>query len=107
MSSIRPDANLASAGLDRLNGQVSLDDLGRQQGAGELAADSGFGFGDAPLGTGTDPGEDTLNLSAWGDVPQGDRLLSGDFGYEQQLRGMDDLSMAADRGANEVFDLLG
>ena len=104
MSSIGSDPRLNAAGLDRIGGQ-SLDDLRRQQGAGQdgirqddVAAD----FQDQPQGASADAGEDVLNAAAWEGV-EGERLLAGDLALEGQLGAME-LGQAADHAADAVLD---
>lgn len=107
MSSITPDPTLNRAGLDSLTGQVSLDDLRRQQGletpqAGAEVAEAAYApLADSPAAT-TDAGEDVLNASAWDGVPEGSRLLSGDMSFENGL-GELDLGDAADQGVDAVI----
>lgn len=106
MSSITPDPTLNRAGLDSLTGQVSLDDLRRQQGletpqAGAEVAEVAYApLADSPATL--DEGEAVLNASAWDDVPEGDRLLSGDMAFENGLGALD-LGDAADRGVDAVI----
>lgn len=105
MSTIGSDPRLNIASLERLDRQVALDDLQRQQGgaAGALGAADGL----APAADGfapaveRDAGEAVLNAAAWdGD---GERLLSGDLVLEAHLAGMD-LGEAADHAADAVID---
>lgn len=106
MSSITPDPTLNRAGLDSLTGQVSLDDLRRQQGletpqAGAEVAEAAYApLADSPATT--DAGEDVLNASAWDGVPEGTRLLSGDMSFENGLGALD-LGDAADQGVDAVI----
>lgn len=107
MSTIRPDTNITrTADLESLDSRASLDAL-RQRDDGLGAADGGMelraldsGFDQAPV---VDSGESVLNASAWDGVADGQRLLSGDLGFEARLGGME-LSMAADGGADAVLD---
>ncbi len=104
------DPRLNQAGLDRLGGQVSLDELRhREQGTGAQQAGLEQLRGTAPAPearTSTDAGEDVLNAAAWTDVPAGQRLLAGDLGFEARLGGMD-LSAAADDGADAILAAVG
>lgn len=105
MSSITPDP-LNRAGLDSLGGQVSLDDLRRQQGletpqGGTPTAEVAYApLADSP--SATDAGETVLNASAWEGVPEGERLLAGDMAFENGLGSLD-LSEAADQGVDAVI----
>lgn len=105
MSSIAPDPTLNRAGLDSLGGQVSLDDLRRQQGfdapqtGNEVAEVAYAPLADNPA---TDAGEAVLNASAWDGVPEGSRTLAGDTAFENALSTMS-LGDAADLGANAVI----
>lgn len=106
MSSIAPDPTLNRTGLDSLSGQVSLDDLRRQQGfdapqTGSEVAEVAY----APLADSsatTDAGEAVLNASAWDGVPEGSRTLAGDTAFENALSTMA-LGDAADLGVNAVI----
>lgn len=110
MSSIgSPDPHLNRAGLESLNGQVSLDELRRRdQGTGTQGPEQLRGPEpslpprDVPA---TDPGEDMLNATAWDGVPDGQRLLAGDLGFESQLGTME-LSSAADSAADAIMGAL-
>ncbi|TWH99391.1 hypothetical protein IP90_03130 [Luteimonas cucumeris] len=105
MSSITPDP-LNRAGLDSLGGQVSLDDLRRQQGldggaTGVAEAEVAYApLADSPAAI--DAGEAVLDAPAWADVPEGARLLAGDLAFEHDLGTMA-LSDAADLGADAVI----
>lgn len=111
MSSIgSPDPHLNRAGLESLSGQVSLDELRRRdQGPGAQGPEQLRGpepslpSRDA---TAADPGEAMLNAAAWDGVPQGQRLLAGDLGFESRLGAME-LSSAADSAADAVLGALG
>ena len=103
MSSIGPDNRLNVTGLDRLDRQVSLDDLRRQPGAGAqevsdvasaLPADAQSAIADA--------GEDVLNAAAWDDIAAGGRMLDGDLGFEGRLGALD-LAQAADSAVDAVL----
>lgn len=104
MSSISSDAGFNAASLDRLGGQVALDDL-RQPGTEgqtpvvDAAADS------AARGPAADPGEDVLNIAAWDGVAAGMRQFGGDVAFEHRLAALD-LSQAADLGADAILDAL-
>lgn len=98
MSSISSDAGFNAASLDRLGGQVALDDL-------RHAGTEGRGPDSAPKGPAADPGEDVLNIAAWDGVPAGLRQFAGDVGFEQRLSALD-LSQAADLGADAILEAL-
>jgi hypothetical protein len=112
MSSIgSPDPRLTRAGLEPLNGQVSLDELrSREQGAGaqagleQLQGTASASPYDARANT--DLGEDVLNATAWDGVADGQRLLGGDSGFESRLGAMD-LSTAADSAADAILAAIG
>jgi len=101
------DPHLTRAGLARLDGQVSLDELhGRDQGqaAGlEQLRDTGPAPQARPA---TDAGEDVLNAAAWEGIPAGERLLAGDQDFEAQLGAME-LSGAADSAADAILSAIG
>lgn len=111
MSSIgSPDPNLNRAGLESLTGQVSLDELRRRdQGTGPRGPEQLRGpepsqpARDVPA---TDPGEAVLNAAAWDGVPEGQRRLAGDLGFESRLGAMD-LSPAADSAADAILSAIG
>lgn len=106
MSSITPDPTLNRAGLDSLGGQVSLDDLRRQQGlespqgGAEVAEVAYAPLVDSPVGTDAD--EAVLDAPAWNDMPEGARKLAGDLGFENHLGSLD-LGDAADQGVDAVI----
>lgn len=105
MSNISHNPAIDRAGLGRSD-QLALDDL-QQRGRGpDVAADEAR-IADARMApvAAVDPGEDALNLVAWDNLPVGQRLLAGDVGFERQLGALD-LSLAADHGAQAVFDAL-
>lgn len=104
MSSISSDAGFNAASLDRLGGQVALDDLRHQgaEGRGPVGDTPPEG---APRGPTADPGEDVLNVAAWDGVPAGLRQLGGDLAFEHRLAALD-LSQAADVGADAILDAL-
>jgi hypothetical protein len=104
------DPHLNRAGLGRLDGQVSLEELrGREQGtgAGQVAGLEQL-RGTAPdaRAPSTDAGEDVLNAAAWDGVPAGLRMLAGDHGFEAQLGAME-LSSAADSAADAILSAIG
>ena len=108
-SSIATDTSLARSGLEPLGTDRSIEQLrGRDASIG--LDEPGFesfdatSFDGAPF-TLTDSGEDVLNASAWSDVPEGDRMLSGDTGFEASLGNLP-LSQAADSAADAVFEAL-
>lgn len=103
MSSIGPDNRLNVAGLDRLDRQVSLDDLRRQPGTGtqEVSGTAAALPADAQAAT-VDAGEDVLNAAAWDDVAAGGRMLDGDPGFEGRLGALD-LAQAADSAVDAVL----
>lgn len=112
MSSIgSPDPRLNRAGLESLNGQVSLDEL-RRRDQGPDTQEAGLehlrGATPSPrdLHAGTDIGEDVLNAAAWDGVAGGQRMLAGDLGFESRLGTMD-LSSAADSAADAILAALG
>src|SRR3546814_12259689 len=94
------DPHLNRAGLDRLDGQVSLEELrGRDQGTGTRESTGLELRGTAPAADArpsADSGEDVLNASAWDGVPAGLRQLAGDHGLAARLRARE-LSGAAER----------
>ncbi|HVI59422.1 MAG TPA: hypothetical protein VM619_11225 [Luteimonas sp.] len=104
------DPRLNQAGLDRLGGQASLDELRhRDQGAGTQQAGLEQLRGTAPAAdarSGTDAGEDVLNAAAWDGVPAGQRMLAGDLGFEGRLGSLD-LSAAADGAADAILAAVG
>lgn len=103
MSSIGPDNRLNVAGLDRLDRQVALDDLRRQQGAGAQGiADTLPTQDTGAQATTADAGEDVLNAGAWDDISAGGRMLDGDLGLEGQLGALD-LTQAADSAVDAVL----
>src|SRR3546814_2440921 len=81
------DPHLNRAGLDRLDGQVSLEELrGRDQGTGTRESTGLELRGTAPAADArpsADSDEDVLNASAWDGVPAGMRMLAGDHGFER------------------------
>src|SRR3546814_7890844 len=87
------DPHLNRAGLDRLDGQVSLEELrGRDQGTGTRESTGLELRGTAPAADArpsADSGEDVLNASAWDGVPAGMRMLAGDHGFEARLGAME------------------
>ncbi|GAB3311950.1 hypothetical protein [Luteimonas notoginsengisoli] len=104
------DPHLTRAGLDRLDGRVSLDELrGRDQGtgAGQLGGLEQL-RGTAPdvRAPSADAGEDVLNAAAWDGVPAGLRMLAGDHGFEARLGAME-LSSAADSAADAILSAIG
>jgi len=103
MSSIGPDNRLNVTGLDRLDRQVSLDDLRRQPGTGaqEVSDVASSLPADAQPAT-ADAGEDVLNAAAWDDVATGGRMLDGDLGLEGRLGALD-LAQAADSAVDAVL----
>lgn len=104
MSTIGPDASLTRAGLESLDGRVSLDGL-RPRDHGVETQDvldlRGPVAGPASQQAG-DLGEAVLNAGAWNDIPAGQRLLPGDVGFEGRLGGME-LSLAADSAADAIL----
>ncbi|NYZ62087.1 hypothetical protein [Luteimonas deserti] len=104
MSPISSDLSFSAARLERLDGQVGLDDLRRQgpDGQGPLGDAALEG---APRGPQADPGEDVLNATAWDGIPAGMRQLAGDSAFEHRLSALD-LSSAADQGADAILDAL-
>ncbi len=104
MSSISSDAGFNAASLDRLGGQVALDDL-RHAGTEGRGPVGDAGPDSAPKGPAADPGEDVLNIAAWDGVPAGLRQFAGDVGFEQRLSALD-LSQAADLGADAILEAL-
>ena len=104
------DPHLNRAGLDRLDGQVSLEELrGRDQGTGTRESTGLELRGTAPASevrVDTDSGEDVLNASAWDGVPAGMRLFAGDHGFEARLGAME-LSGAADSAADAILSAIG
>lgn len=112
MSSIgSPDPRLNRAGLESLNGQVSLDELRRRdQGPDTQAAGLEQLHGATPvprdLHASTDIGEDVLNAAAWDGIADGQRMLAGDLGFESRLGAMD-LSSAADSAADAILAAIG
>lgn len=105
MTTIGPDASLPRAGLESLDGRVSLDSLQRRdqgQGAAEALDLREPQTAEAGRGQDADSGESVLNASAWDNTPSGQRLLPGDSGFEGQLAGMT-LSLAADSAADAVL----
>jgi len=106
MSSITPDPTLNRAGLESLSGQVSLDDLRRQQGfdapqAGSEVAEVAYApLADSPATA--DAGEAVLNASAWDGIPEGARALAGDMAFENGLSALP-LGDAADQGVDAVI----
>ncbi|PBS17883.1 hypothetical protein CMZ80_14985 [Lysobacteraceae bacterium NML93-0831] len=103
MSSISSDAGFNAASLDRLGGQVALDDL-RQPGT-DGQTPVGDAADGAARGPAADPGEDVLNIAAWDGVPAGMRQFGGDVAFEHRLAALD-LSQAADLGADAILDAL-
>lgn len=108
MSSIgSPDPRLNRAGLESLNGQVTLDEL-RRRDQGPDAQEAGLeqlrSTTPSPrdLHPSTDIGEDVLNATAWDGVAGGQRMLAGDLGFESRLGAMD-LSSAADSAADAIL----
>jgi hypothetical protein len=104
------DPHLNRAGLDRLDGQVSLEELrGRDQGTGTRASTGLELRGTAPASearaNSTDSGEDVLNAAAWDGVPAGMRMLAGDHGFEARLGAMA-LSGAADSAAHAILSAI-
>lgn len=109
MSTIGPDASLSRAGLEPLDGRVSLDGLQRRdhgQGATEAPELRESQTASAGRGQDADSGESVLNAAAWHDIPAGQRLLPGDSGFETRLGGMT-LSLAADSAADAVLAAFG
>ncbi|HEY9541853.1 MAG TPA: hypothetical protein VIR05_09480 [Luteimonas sp.] len=104
------DPHLNRAGLDRLDGQVSLEELrGRDQGTGTRESTGLELRGTTPASEArisTDSGEDVLNAAAWDDVPAGMRMLAGDPGFEARLGAME-LSGAADSAADAILSAIG
>lgn len=104
------DPHLTRAGLDRLDGQVSLDELrGREQGAGtgQLGGlEQLRGTSPDVRAASADAGEDVLNAAAWDGVPAGLRMLEGDHGFEARLGAME-LSSAADSAADAILSAIG
>ncbi len=102
------DPHLNQAGLARLDGQVSLEEL-RGRDPGQAAGlEQLHGTAPAPEARGatTDAGEDVLNAPAWDGIPAGQRLLAGDQGFEARLGAMD-LSGAADSAADAILSAIG
>ncbi|MDN5781208.1 MAG: hypothetical protein L0H23_04145 [Luteimonas sp.] len=104
------DPHLNRAGLSRLDGQVSLEELrGRDQG---IDARESAGLeqlrGTTPdaHAPSSDAGEDVLNAAAWEGVPDGLRMLAGDQSFEAQLGAME-LSSAADSAADAILSAIG
>lgn len=104
------DPHLNRAGLDRLDGQVSLEELrGRDQGTGTRESTGLELRGTAPAADvrpSADSGEDVLNAAAWEGVPAGMRMLAGDPGFEARLGAME-LSGAADSAADAILSAIG
>jgi hypothetical protein len=104
------DPRLNQAGLDRLGGQASLDELRhRDQGTGAQQAGLEQLRGTAPVAdprATADAGEDVLKASAWDGVPAGQRMLPGDLGFEGRLGNLD-LSSAADGAADAILAAVG
>jgi len=101
--------HLNPAGLTRLDGQVSLEELrGRDQGATrEAGLEQLRGTTPAPAARpATDAGEDVLNAAAWDGVPAGQRMLAGDPGLQARLGALD-LSAAADGAADAILSAIG
>lgn len=111
MSSIgsSPDPRLNRTGLDRLDGQASLDELRRRdQGPGAQPAPAVEALrSEAPAAPrpGADAGEGVLNAAAWDGVAGGQRMLPGDLGFEARLGAME-LSGAADAAADAILAAL-
>ncbi len=109
MSTIGPDSRIDRTGLDS---QAALERLrgpdSGAQAAQELGAQPAPQLAEAVHAyapPAVDPGETLLEADAWGEVPAGERLLSGDAALEGELSTLD-LSAAADRGAEAVLDSL-
>src|SRR5690625_5282206 len=103
MSSIGSDPHLNLTGLGGLGGQVAFDDLqGRPQQADALR-EAGLS---TPAAAPVDAGEAMLLAEAWGDAPEGSRMLSGDPSLESALGAMD-LSAAADGAVDAILSGLG
>ncbi|WP_058835901.1 hypothetical protein [Luteimonas abyssi] len=105
MSTIGPDSHLNLTGLDRLSGQVALDELRQQPSGDRVDARDAIGA-EAPGAPAVDAGEHVLAATAWGDVAPGERLLSGDLAFEHALAGQD-LATAADSATDAILDALG
>lgn len=103
------DLRIASSGLESLHSGGPIEQLrggDASPGVGDVRSDGLLDDAAARLREPSrDTGEDVLNASAWGDVAEGDRLLSGDAGFEGVLGGME-LSQAADAAADAVLDAL-
>ena len=105
MSSIGSDPHLGLAGLDRLAGQVALDDL-RQQ-PGHVAALEGVTAAETQAsGPRIDDGERMLSAPAWDGIEAGMRLLAGDAAFEHGLSTYP-LSEAADQATGAILAALG
>lgn len=105
MSSISNNPGLDPAALRLGLGQVAFDDP-RQRGAdqpAEVAEAVGVEAVEQARGPLADPGETVLQLQAWDG--NGQRLLPGVTGLEQQLAGQP-LATAADLGVEAVLDAL-
>lgn len=102
MSSIGPDNRLNVTGLDRLDRQVSLDDLRRQPGSAQDVADVVATPAADAQAASTDAGEDVLNAAAWDDAAPGNRMLDGDPALEGRLGALD-LAQAADSAVDAVL----
>src|SRR5688500_5252261 len=102
MSSIGPDNRLNVTGLDRLDRQVSLDDLRRQPGGAQDVADVVSAPAADAQPASADAGEDVLNAAAWDDTAPGSRMLDGDSALEGRLGALD-LAQAADSAVDAVL----
>ncbi|WP_166816034.1 hypothetical protein [Luteimonas yindakuii] len=109
MSSIGSDPHLGLAGLDRLAGQVALDDL-RQQPGHTAPLDHAAGLEptafESPAGPRVDDGERVLSAPAWAGIDAGGRMLAGDSMFEHGLAAYP-LSEAADQATGAILDALG
>lgn len=100
MSTIGSDTRLNPASLDLLNQQLALDDA--QRGGQPQVQDTAFAELGQPLpAPAVDQGEEQLNLAAWTDDGQGERLLGDDEGLALRLSGLD-RSAAVDSGVDDV-----
>ncbi|NLC61100.1 MAG: hypothetical protein GX761_07445 [Gammaproteobacteria bacterium] len=107
MSSIGSDPHLNLTGLGGLGGQVAFDDLQGRPQHGPQQADALREAGlSTPAAAPVDAGEAMLLAEAWGNAPEGSRMLSGDPSLESALGAMD-LSAAADGAVDAILSGLG
>ncbi|MBX9401229.1 hypothetical protein K4L06_07870 [Lysobacter sp. BMK333-48F3] len=106
MSTIGPDSRIDRTSLD---GQAALESLRGREPAPQEQIQQSPQVAEAALPAyappAADAGETVLNADAWSAVPEGERRLAGDPGFEHELGSLD-LSSAADRGADAVLDAL-